>query len=535
MIHRSPFPDVEIPVESLTDFVLDEARGHGDKPAFVNSATDEAISYSVFDEAVSTVAARLITRRFSKGDVVAFYSPNCPEYAIAFLAVCKLGGTVTTVNPLYTEGELRHQLENSGARAVITDPQFLETARAAANGAGISEIFVFGDAEDAMPFADLMCAEDKDRLALPTVAVDPMTDLAALPYSSGTTGVAKGVMLTHHNLVANICQIRGVAPETAYRATEDDVLMGVLPFFHIYGMIMMLYSLKLGCTMVTMPRFDLEKFLDTLERYKVSYLHVVPPIALLLSKHPVVDNYSIPNVRQIICGAAPLGQDVADDVYARLGAPINQAWGMTELSPVGHMNPDPPESIDPTSVGPCVPNAESKIVDVETGEALDPHQRGELCQRGPHLMAGYLNNPEATVACIDEDGWLHSGDIAFADENGYVWVVDRVKELIKYKGFQVAPAELESLILTHDAVADVAVIGVPDDEAGELPKAFVVPKDKELEASDELAQQLQSFVAAQVAPHKRIRMVEFIDVIPKSASGKILRRTLIERERRGPV
>ncbi len=531
MILRSPFPDVEIPVESLTDFVLAEARARGDKPAFVNSATYEAITYADFVDAVATVAASLAERGYGKGDVIAFFSPNCPEYAVAFLAVCKLGGTVTTVNPLYTEGELGHQLENAGARAIITDPQFLDTARAAAEGVGITEIFVFGNAEGVTSFAELMHRDDSGAVEFPTAATDALTDLAVLPYSSGTTGVAKGVMLTHHNLVANLCQINGVAPGTEYCATEDDVLMGVLPFFHIYGMIMMLNSLKLGCTLITMARFDLEKFLDMLERYKVSYLHVVPPIALLLSKHPAVDNYSIPNVRQIVCGAAPLGEDVADDVYARLGARINQAWGMTELSPVGHMNSDPPETLDPTSVGPCVPNAESKIVNVETGEALGPQERGELCQRGPHVMAGYLNNPEATAACIDEDGWLHTGDIALADERGYVWVVDRVKELIKYKGFQVAPAELESLILTHDAVADVAVIGVADDEAGELPKAFVVTKGGEAEASDELAKELQSFVAGQVAPHKKIRIVEFIDAIPKSASGKILRRTLIEQER----
>ncbi len=536
MICRSPFPDVEIPHDvSLTDFVLQGAAEYGDKPAMINGATDEVTSFAAFVAAVSNVAANLAERGFSRGDIFAFYAVNSPEYAIAFLAVAKLGGTVTTVNPLYTEGELQHQLEDSGASFLITNPDFFDRAGAAARAAGVTQLYVFGETEGATSFAELMVSERTASTTpqeVPAAQIDRRTDLVVLPYSSGTTGLPKGVKLTHYNLIANLQQIAGVAPGSDYAVTEDDTLIGVLPFFHIYGMIMMLYSLMRGCTLVALPRFDLEHFLTTLERYKVTYIHIVPPIVVLLSKHAAVDEYSLSHLRQIICGAAPLGEDVATDVAKRLGVPVNQAWGMTELSPVGHMNPDPPEIIDTSSVGPCVPNAESKIIDVDSGEILGPNERGELCQRGPHVMVGYLNAPEATAHCIDEEGWLHTGDIAYANDAGYVWVVDRAKELIKYKGFQVAPAELEALILTHTSVADVAVIGVPDEEAGELPKAFVVTKDVPPDdANDQLAADIQSFVAEQVAPHKKIRTIEFIDAIPKSASGKILRRELVERER----
>ena len=529
MIYRSPFPDVKIPDDvSLTDFVLADAATRGDKPALINGVTDEVTSFAEVIAAVSAVANSLARRGFGQGDVFAFYGANSPEYAIAFMAVGKLGGIVTTVNPLYTERELQHQLENSGASFLITNEDFFGRASAAAQAAGITQLYVFGKIEGATPFADLLVS-DQNAPVSPAAQIKPRTDLVALPYSSGTTGLAKGVMLTHYNLIANLQQLAGLSPGSDFVVTEDDTLIGVLPFFHIYGMIMMLFSLMRGGTLVTLPRFDLEHFLTTLERYKVTYAHMVPPIVLLMSKHPAVDQYNLTHLRQVICGAAPLGKDVATNVAERLGVRVNQAWGMTELSPVGHMNPDPPETIDTSSVGPCVPNAESKIIDLDSGEMLGPNERGELCQRGPHVMAGYLNEPEATEHSIDEEGWLHTGDIAYANDAGYVWVVDRAKELIKYKGFQVAPAELEAVILTHDAVADVAVVGIQDEEAGELPKAFVVTKDiRPEDVDDQLAANIQSFVAEQVAHYKKIRAIEFIGSIPKSASGKILRRELVE-------
>ncbi|MEE8554249.1 MAG: AMP-binding protein, partial [bacterium] len=356
------------------------------------------------------------------------------------------------------------------------------------------------------------------------VAIDPREDLVVLPYSSGTTGRAKGVMLTHYNLVSNMTQFEAI--ERQHMLDENDTLVGVLPFFHIYGMVVILnYSLYRGAQVVTMPRFDMEQFLRILQDYRVTFAHLVPPIVLGLAKHPLVDQFDLSNLRGIFSGAAPLGESVAQEAAARLGCQVIQGYGLTETSPVTHASPDDPSRIKFASIGPCIPNTEVRIVDIETGGELGTGQEGELWIRGPQVMKGYLNNPEATAECIDAEGWFHTGDVGKADEDGYFYIVDRVKELIKYKGMQVAPAELEAVMLAHPHVNDVAVIPSPDEEAGEVPKAFVVLKG---EASPE---ELMGFVAERVAPHKKIRRLEFVEEIPKSPSGKILRRILVEKER----
>jgi acyl-CoA synthetase (AMP-forming)/AMP-acid ligase II len=521
MIYRSPFPDVEIPAVALHDLVLGGAVERGDKAALIDGPTGRTISYRMLVGAVHKVAAGLRARGFSQGDTFAIYSPNLPEYAIAFLAVSRLGGTVTSVNPLYTAGELTQQLRNAGARSIVTVPPFLPNALAAAREAGLDEVFVFGEAEGATPFAALLAPEDPP----PAVTIDP-EDVVALPYSSGTTGLPKGVMLTHRNLVANIAQINGLRDYVHVPIGEDDVLLGLLPFFHIYGMVViMLASLYQGATVVTMPRFDLEQLLQIRQQYGITYANVVPPIVLALAKHPIVDKYDMSGIRGLMSGAAPMGTAVARLARERLGCAVMQGYGMTELSPVSHTNPDPPETIDLASVGPPIPNTECRVVDVATGEDVEPGEPGELLVRGPQVMKGYLNDAEATAATLDEDGWLHTGDIAIVDERGYFAIVDRVKELIKYKGYQVAPAELEALLISHPAIADAAVVGSPDEEAGEVPKAFVVA------AGDIAAEEVMAFVAGRVAPYKRLRKVEFVSEIPKAASGKILRRDLIAKER----
>jgi len=307
---------------------------------------------------------------------------------------------------------------------------------------------------------------------------------------------------------------------------RDDVLLCVLPLFHIYGLVVVLnMGLHLGATIVMMPRFDLEQFLGLIQKYRVTLSHIVPPVVLKLAKDPIVDNYDLSSLKTIFSGAAPLGAELTTECMKRIGCGVRQGYGLTETSPVTHTSPADKTKLRLGSVGPPAPNTECKLVDPATGDELGPRQEGEVCVRGPQIMMGYLNNPEATARTIDQDKWLHTGDIGYVDENGHFFIVDRVKELIKYKGFQVAPAELEALLLTHPAVADAAVIPCHDDEAGEVPKAFVVLKG---EAS---AEELMEFVAAQVAPHKKIRALEFIDQIPKSLSGKILRRVLVEKER----
>jgi acyl-CoA synthetase (AMP-forming)/AMP-acid ligase II len=344
----------------------------------------------------------------------------------------------------------------------------------------------------------------------------------ALPYSSGTTGLPKGVMLTHYNLVANMHQALGAMS----RLSDDDVIVGVLPFFHIYGLVVIMnQGLLAGATTVTMPRFELEPFLEVLQKYAVTVAFVVPPIALALAKHPAVDKYDLSRLRWLLSGAAPLGEEVTRACQARLKCLVLQGYGMTETSPATHMSPHDGELIKPGTVGPPIPNTECKIVDLVSGAEAGPADLGEVCMRGPQIMKGYLNRPEATAAMIDKDGWLHSGDIGFADADGTLHVVDRVKELIKYKGMQVAPAEIEAVLLSHPAVADAAVVPSPDEEAGEVPKAFLVLKG---EATTE---EIQDWVAERVAPHKRLRRVEIIGQIPKSLSGKILRRVLVQQER----
>jgi acyl-CoA synthetase (AMP-forming)/AMP-acid ligase II len=517
MIIKGPYQDVSIPETALTPFVMHRARELGDKPALIDGPTGRKVSYSELADSIAIAAHNLAQRGFKKGDVFGILSPNCPEYAIAFHAVATLGGIVTPINPLYTKHEIAHQLKDSGARFLATVPGCAEKAVEAVQHGLIEEVFVFGTTPGATPFDSLLV----DNGRAEQVEIDPRKDLIALPYSSGTTGLPKGVMLTHHNLVANICQMEGLC-----YFYETDTLICVLPLFHIYGLVVVLnMGLYSGSTIVLMPRFDLESFLQAVQDYEVTLAHLVPPIVLALSKHPIVDNYRLPNLKTIFSGAAPLGEDLTRACMDRLGITVRQGYGMTETSPVTHSSPAPPLDIKFGSVGVPAPNTECKIIDLETGAPLGPGEKGEVCVRGPQVMIGYLNNPEATALTIDAEGWLHTGDIGYVDEDGHFFIVDRAKELIKYKGLQVAPAELEAVLLAHPSVADAAVIPYPDDEAGEVPKGIIVLKEP-IEP-----QALLEFVAERVAPHKRIRHLEFVDKIPKSPSGKILRRVLVEMEK----
>ncbi len=518
MIHTSSKPAPEIPDLDITSYVLEHAAEHADKAALIDGPSGRELSYGELASSVRACAAGLASRGFAKGDVLGIFMPNVPEYAVAFHGATSAGGMSTTVNPLYTAHELTHQMNDSGARFLLTVPPFLDVAREAADASGVEEVFVLGDADGATPFSELL----GDPADAPEVEIDPATDLAVLPYSSGTTGLSKGVMLTHRNLVANIVQ---TASQLDVR--EDDVFMGALPFFHIYGMtVIMNLGLRDGVTIVTMPRFDLEQLLDLVEAHRISRGFIVPPVALALAKHPAVEGRDLSSIRHIKCGAAPLGPELSEQLAQRLDTFVSQGYGLTETSPVTHAIPFEPGAERAGSIGPPVPGTECRIVDPESGEDVtEVGARGELWMRGPQIMKGYLNNPEATAATLDEDGWLHSGDVAVVDADGYFQIVDRLKELIKYKGFQVAPAELEALILGHEGVADVAVIGVADEEAGELPKAFVVPSSDDLDPDELIA-----WVSEQVSPQKRIRLVELVEEIPKSPSGKILRRQLRDRE-----
>jgi acyl-CoA synthetase (AMP-forming)/AMP-acid ligase II len=518
MIVRSPEPSIAIPDVPLTPLLLERAAALGDKLALIDGPSGRSYTFAQWAGAVRAAAAGLAARGLRKGDVFAIFSPNLPEYAIAFHAVSLIGGIVTTINPLYTAAELTYQLKDAGATYLVTVGPFLEKARQAADECGLREVFVFGEAEGATPFAALLSSGG----AVPSVEIDPATDLIAMPYSSGTTGLSKGVMLTHRNLVANILQSRAEFDALS----DDDRVLAILPFFHIYGLVVILnLGLHMGTTMVTLPRFEMESFLQAIQDHKITYGYLVPPIVLGLAKHPLVDKYDLKSLRVLFSGAAPLGAELAAAASSRLGVRVLQGYGLTETSPVTHcVRVGSPTGMG-GSVGQPIPNTESKIVDVATGAELGPRQEGELCMRGPQVMKGYLNRPEATAAMIDSEGWLHSGDIGYFDEHGNFFIVDRVKELIKYKGLQIAPAELEALLISHPAVADAAVIPVADDEAGQVPKGFVVLK------GSATPDEIMAFVATRVAPYKKLRYLEVIEQVPKSPSGKILRRLLVDKER----
>ncbi len=506
-------PAPENPDHDLPAFTLPNAAELGDKPALIDGPSGRTITYAELDRLCSALAGALAARGIGKGDVVATFMPNLPEYALIFHGVVRANATNTTANPLYTPHELAHQLSDSGAKMLLTIAPFLDTAKAAAAEVGLTDIVVVGEAPDGEPtLAELLGA----AAAPPEPDVDPAEDIAVLPYSSGTTGLPKGVMLTHRNLVANVVQNSEVLP-----ADEDDVSIGCLPFFHIYGQtVIMNMGLRNGATIVTMPRFDLGEWLDLVERHRATLAFVVPPIALGLAKHPAVEGRDLSSLKMIMSGAAPLGAELAKAVATRVGTPTIQGYGMTELSPVTHVAPL--DTAKGGTIGPPIPGTECRIVDPETGADAE---RGELWVRGPQVMKGYLNNEQATRETIDADGWLHTGDVAEMDEDGHYAIVDRLKELIKYKGFQVPPAELEAILLEHPDVTDCAVIGVADEEAGELPKGFVVVAEGSAVSDEEI----MAFVAERVSPQKKLRLLERIEAIPKSASGKILRRELSGR------
>jgi acyl-CoA synthetase (AMP-forming)/AMP-acid ligase II len=439
-IIRSPYPDVTIPEVSLPDFVFADAARRANKPALIDGPSGRAITYGQLVAGARLVASGLAARGFGKGEVFAIYLPNLPEYAVAFYGVLLAGGTNTTINPLYTVEELTAQLTDAGASYLLTIPSLLDKAIEAAGRSGVREVLVLGEAQGATPFAALLAADHQP----PAVTIVPRRDLATLPYSSGTTGLPKGVMLSHHNLVANLCQLQSVL-----ELGEEEIGVAVLPFFHAYGqVVLMAATLRAGGTLVTMPRFDLEQFLAILQDYRVARAAVVPPIVLALAKHPLVDRFDLSALRFIGSGAAPLSAELEQACARRLDCVVGQGYGLTEASSALTVHPAAEARIRHGSAGQLVPNTEAKVVDLASGEGLGRNQDGELCFRGPQVMAGYLNRPEATAEMVDPDGWLHSGDIGHVDDDGYVYVVDRVKELIKYKGHQVAPAELEAVLVT---------------------------------------------------------------------------------------
>ncbi|MBF4563166.1 AMP-binding protein [Microbacterium sp. VKM Ac-2870] len=526
----SPFPDVEIPHVSIyDDLFADLSPDDAARIALIDPATGAETTYGALKAQIDAFAGALAARGVGTETVVGLLCPNIPAFATVFHGILRAGATVTTINSLYTAGEIEKQLRDASATWLLTVSPLLPHAQQAADAVGIpaAQVVVLDGAQDHPDLRTLL----GERREAPEVSFDPATHVAVLPYSSGTTGIPKGVMLSHRNLVANVAQCR-----INIDLKNTDRVLAVLPFFHIYGMTVLLnLALKQRAALVTMPKFDLIPFLENIQTYSCTYLYIAPPIAVALAKHPVVDQFDISSVHTVFSGAAPLDGETAEIAARRINARMMQGYGMTELSPVSHAMPFSRTDIPVSSVGTLLPNTICKLIDTETGEEIteveaDGRTRpGELWIAGPNVMLGYLDKPEATAETLDGEGFLHTGDIAVYHDGGYFSIVDRVKELIKYKGYQIAPAELEALLLGHPEVMDAAVIGVLDDDKQEIPKAFIVraPGSAVSEAD------VMSFVAENVAPHKKVRRVEFIDVIPKSTSGKILRKDLRTREQVG--
>lgn len=514
-IFQSPFPDITIPDISVTEWVFERLASHKDKVLLADSASSRTITADQAVEQVRALAGGLVARGLQKGQVVAIMAPNLPDYFIVFHGVALAGGTLTVINPTYTAAELRFQLQDSAAQLLITVPGLLATARDAIEDTGVKQIVTIGEVDsDVMPLSGLMGAPLEQQ-----VPVDPTSDVVVLPYSSGTTGLPKGVMLTHRNLVANACQWIEI---NRIECVETTPIF--LPFFHIFGLTLglMVYP-GAGAGIVTMPRFDLEQLLKIIQDTKAQRLWIAPPVAIALAKHPLVDQFDLSSLGRILSGAAPLGADIGEALAKRLDCDVVQGFGMTELSPVSHCMPM--DEAKSGSVGVTVANTCSRIVEPDSLNDCAPGEAGELWVKGPQVMKGYLNNPAETAKVLDSDGWFRTGDIASIDAQGHLYIHDRLKEMIKVKGFAVAPAEVEAALVAHPAILDAAVIGVPNNEFGEVPKAYIVPVE---DSAPDLSE-LQQYLGSRLARYKIVHELEVVEAIPKSASGKILRRILRDR------
>ncbi|XP_027356743.1 4-coumarate--CoA ligase 2-like [Abrus precatorius] len=514
-IFKSKLPDIPIPNNlPLHTFCFQKLSQHADRPCLI--AGDRTFTYADTHLATRKVAAGMSKLGIKKGDVVMILLPNCPEFVLSFMAVSMLGAVVTTANPFYTAAELSKQLDASKAKLVVTRSVYVQKLKL---GEGYEVVTVDDPPENCLSFWTVGETEDGEVPEAEIAAEDPV----ALPFSSGTTGLAKGVVLTHKSLVTSVAQqVEGENPNLYMK--EEDVVLCVLPLFHIFSMhCVMMCALRAGSGILLIERFEIRGLLEAIEKHKVSVAMVVPPLVVALAKNPAVGDYDLSSIRLVMSGAAPLGKDLEDALRTRLPhAVLGQGYGMTEAGPVLAMSMGFAKQPIPTKSGSCgtvVRNAELKIVDPKSGFSLPRNHSGEICIRGQQIMKGYLNDEKATAATIDVDGWLHSGDIGYVDDDDEIFIIDRVKELIKFKGFQVPPAELEGLLMSHPSIADAAVVPQKDDAAGEVPVAFVVSFDLTEEA-------VKDFIAKQVVFYKRLHKVYFVHAIPKSPSGKILRKEL---------
>jgi len=526
-VTKSPYTDVEIPEVNLSDYVWRDVGKWPERSALVCGMTGREYSYEMAYGMSRKFGSALLRMGAKKGDVLCMVVPNIPEFPIAYLGACGVGVTLTTMNPTYRPEEIARQLEMSGSRYIITIGLFLENIKQACHiYGGVEKIIVLGmedTPEDCISFLQMVIMDD-GSLYDERGTFDVHNDIVVLPFSSGTTGPPKGVSLTHYNMVANLTQL--AHPDILMLDTNEDhqeSTVAVLPFFHIYAMnCIMTLGLQLGAKLITIPRFEPEMYIKALVTYRPTWLNLVPPLVSFLSTHPAVKSEYLSSVRAVTGGAAPFGPALIEKFKEKCQpneVKFREGFGMTESSPVSHFQPE--EGAVLGGCGHPISNTIAKIVDIETGDALGPNEDGELLVAGPQVMKGYYKNKKATDKTVI-DGWLHTGDIGRYNEDGQFFIVDRLKELIKVKGLQVAPSELEDLIRRHPGVNDVAVVGVPDDRAGELPRAYVVRKNRQV-----LEESIVDWVKERAAPHKHLAAgVMFVETLPKNQTGKILRREL---------
>lgn len=500
------------------NLVLASCERLGQKTAIVDSSCGRRISYAEYGELVRTAARGFVAAGLRPGEVVAIYLFNSWEFCVAYHAATLAGGIPTLLNPSYREREVRYQLENSGGVFLVTDGPLIQGINFSGLP-GLRNIYTTRSHGGGVDFWQLLGSA---TAALPVASTSPESTIAALPYSSGTTGLPKGVMLSHYNLVSNVYQILG---PNAAPLRADDVLLCFLPLYHIYGLNVALNPVLIqGGTLVLMPRFDAVQVVDHLSKESITCILTVPPVLNALSQTAEAGHFPGEHgVRWAKSGAAPLAPELARRFTALTRIPICQGYGMTEASPVTHIGYLERSLYRPESIGQPLAATECRLVDANDREVA-PGDPGELVMRGPQFMLGYWKEPQATAAVL-RDGWYWSGDIVSRDEQDFYYVLDRRKEMIKYKGFPVAPAEVEAVLLEHPAVRDCGVVARLDDVAGEIPCAFIVLRENS-QASEKMKSELCGFVAERLTSYKQPREVRFVEAVPRTPSGKILRREL---------
>ena len=523
-------PETRVFEGSLYDLFRHAAEEHRGKTALSFYGT--TFEFGRLQALVEKMAASLAASGVSKGDRVALMLPNCPQYVISFFATARLGAIVTQINPMYVEREIEHILNDSGARTIVVYADMYERVKTVLPDTDLKTVVVvsLGDEPEGLDaghqsFGDFLST---DADPAPDVEIDPAEDVAALQYTGGTTGVSKGAMLTHRNLVANLQQTIDVFVQNPDQFTGRKCI-GALPFFHIYGLTcVMLFGIRLGTEQVLLPRFEVEEALAVFENDRPTMFSGVPTMYMaLLASGADLRKHHLHDVMIFNSGGSALPVNLKRSFEEKVGKPLFEGYGLSEASPVTHNNPPFLGEGREGSIGIPIPSTDARIVDVETGETEMPvGESGELVIKGPQVMKGYLNMPEETAAAL-KDGWLHTGDVARMDEDGYFYIVDRKKDMIVASGYNVYPREVEEVLFEHPDVAEAVAIGIPDEYRGESVKAFVVKRPGATTKEDEVL----AFCKERLAAYKAPKAVEFRDELPKSVVGKLLRRVLVDEER----